>query len=498
MSEESCRAEPSTADQLQSTMATVPKFGSFKPKASSASGQDVETKHGRKPTRDLDNVDRGDASQFERLSKRPYHEENRRRRPLREPHEHSGPRSERVSTKQTDAADKADESRLFLADRRGDPKNVEYGYLHRYSVPQYHRIGYGHCIGVRASAKINRDESTDTAVVLSRKDGQGAQSSSRPLSSKLRPQHPKRLRIIRPAGPIAGLEIQSDFIALRSSAKRKREAESTEQHELDSIDYRSIEGQAKPSYHPGDNDLEYASDSDDNEVSNDLELSMRQENAVLARHTKERPSDLQAWVALIEHQAKIVHPGADASSLTAAEKRTLADVRLSIYEKAFKHMGAGDLAHETLVLGMIREGSLIWERTKLTAKWTEALTAAPSSILLWTKYLDFVQTDHVSFTYESCKIAYVECLRILHNARSVASPTKRHDISTAQLYVFLRLTSFARDAGYDEFAYALWQLILEYSFFKPVPNLEQDSVLDAMEDFWDSDVPRIGEEGAQG
>lgn len=479
-------------------MATVPKFGSFKPKASSATGRDIEARHGRKPTHDLDAVDHGLASQLEGRSKRPSHEESRRRRPSHERREHPGSRPEGEPHKGTDAVDKADESSLFFADRRGDTKNVEYGNLHRYSVPQYHRVGYGHCVGARASAKIDRDESTETAVVFSRKDGQGAQHSSRPLSSKLRPQHEKRLRIIRPAESTLGLGTQSDFIALRSSAKRKRESESAEQQAIDSIDYRSIEGRAKPSHHPGDNDLEYASDSDDNEIRNDIELSMRQENAILVRHTKERPSDLQAWVALIEHQAKIIRSGADESSLTAPEKRILADVRLSIYEKAFKHIGPSDPAHETLVLGMIREGSFVWERTKLMAKWTAALTAAPSSILLWTNYLDFVQTDHVSFSYESCKSAYVECLRILHNARSLASPNHNHDISTAQLYVFLRLTSFVRDAGYDELSYALWQLILEYTFFKPMPSPDQDAVLDAMEDFWDSDVPRIGEEGAQG
>ncbi|KAK4545327.1 hypothetical protein LTR36_003507 [Oleoguttula mirabilis] len=478
-------------------MATVPKFGSFKPKARRTGGEEAETKHSHEPAHDLERrstLTHEPTNRNERRSKEAVREGSGRRHHSDD--HHSKSREERGPRKKVIPANEVGETTLFIADRRGDCKNVEYGSLHRYSVPQYHRSGYGHLVGTPANIKINRDESTEKAAVLSRKTWQGGERSNRPLSGRSQPQHERRLRVIRPNQPTAGLEIQNDFIALRPKLKRKRGSNASEDGAAEAVDYRSVEGKAKPSQ--DDDDLEYASDSDDDKVADDLDLRMRQENAALIRRTKQQPSELEAWLALIEHQAAVIRPGADTSLLTAAEKRTLADVRLSIYDQALKHTRTGEPGHETLILGMIQQGSLIWERSKLATKWAEVLKASPGSIPLWTTYLDFVQTNHLSFKYEQCKTAYTDCLKILHNARLGASPGESDDVSTAQLYVVLRLTAFMRDAGYDELAYALWQLLLENNFFKPNDVSDRKVRLDALEDFWDSEVPRIGEEGAEG
>lgn len=396
------------------------------------------------------------------------------------------------------ADDNSDESRMFIVDTRGDAKNLQYGSLHRYSVPSYHRIGYGRLIGMSCNVRINRDETTETAAVLSRTHEHGRHTSSRPLNRRGQQQYEKRLRFIDGSCAADKQEFRSDYIALRSNRKRKRGSESPEQKVSTEVDYRSIDGKAKPSQRLNDEDLEYASDSDLDPTMDVLGLELRQQNASLTRRTKEQPIEVEAWLDLVEHQAKVIRSNVATTPLTRTERRTLADVRLSIYELALKPISKGKVGHESLLLGMLDEGSLIWDTAKLTSKWTEALKVCPGSITLWMRYLDFVQTNHVTFRYEKCKATYVECLQILHNARAGTTTGERDGVRLAQLYVFVRFTAFVREAGYDELAYALWQLLLEYHFSKPPDIPHNGSEMEHLEQFWDSDVPRIGEQDAQG
>ena len=75
---------------------------------------------------------------------------------------------------------------------------------------------------------------------------------------------------------------------------------------------------------------------------------------------------------------------------------------------------------------------------------------------------------------------------------------RRDESCSAQVYVILRLTNLMRDAGYDELAYTIWQAILEYRLFAPSSMESREAKLESFEQFWESDVPRIGEEDAQG
>jgi hypothetical protein len=71
------------------------------------------------------------------------------------------------------------------------------------------------------------------------------------------------------------------------------------------------------------------------------------------------------------------------------------------------------------------------------------------------------------------------------------------------LYVLQRFARFAREAGYDELGIAFFQALIELNFFRPEtlpPTSEsiREVELDRFEEFWDSECPRFGEEGAKG
>ncbi|KAK5722903.1 hypothetical protein LTR17_014206 [Elasticomyces elasticus] len=475
----------------------VPEFGSFKPKKAAS-------KH-EEPARTATPRDDLSASRDEHGRRTDRHSHSHRNGDKHDRHRREHAKSRTVDhhnrrspvQPQPLALDEFEESDTFIVDRRGDSKNSEYGTLHRYSVPSFHRTGYGRVLGASSHTKIDRAESSDTYVILTTATHDGRNRQSRPLgSTRSRTGDEHHLRIIKPVAANVELENAADYLPLRDfRRKRDGDGQTDSVPGREDVDYRSIQGKAEPDMDPSDDDLEFDTDSGD-ESMDMLAQEIRQANAALVRATKERPTDVDAWMSLVNFQAKIINPSADPAKSTSSEKRGLADVRLSIYDQALRHVTKDKTGYAQLVLGMLEQGGILWETSRLTTKWNEILKGCPDNVLLWTRYLDFMQTGHLGFRYEVCKEAYLRCLTILQGARkSVAASEK---VAHVQVYVLLRFTSFLRDAGYDEFAHALWQAMLEYHFLAPARNLPVQDPLKAFEDYWDSELPRIGETDSQG
>ena len=467
--------------------ASVPKFGSFKPKAP------LKRAIEETPSQDHDQ----DSLHVKQHRSRERSNHRQHRSGAHHHHREKSHATYAETPLPPAIVDDFEESPLFIVDRRGDSKNVEFGSMHRYSIPSHHRIGYGRLLGGANRIKIDRDESTETTVVLRDDDRRQRQRPERMLIERRPVASEKGIRVVLGTSSDGIMEHETDFIALRSLRKRGCEAKSPGVNEIasDAVDYRSIEGQAKTVAQPDDADLEYTSASGNDIANITLEMQIRQENTLLSRRVKEHPQDIDAWLSLIEHQALVLDSGGSASG---REHRALADIRLSIYEQALKATATTTLCRERLLLGMLDVGSAIWETSKLTAKWEEVLKASSGSITLWRKYIDFAQTNNVNFTYERCRQVYEQCLAMLHAAGSHGSASEKERVAEAQVYVFLRYTAFTRDAGYDELAYAVWQAVLEFAFFRPIELESRAAGIMSFEEFWDGDSPRIGEDGALG
>jgi hypothetical protein len=183
----------------------------------------------------------------------------------------------------------------------------------------------------------------------------------------------------------------------------------------------------------------------------------------------------------------------DQRRTTSAEIQSTAEIKIHMYEKALeKTRSLRD--RETLVLGMMMEGSKIWEIVFQSEKWEKISAENIDSILLWKSYLDFKQTTFGAFQYEEIRDIFVKRIKLLLSVPQ-AAPNEM-SLRNQIIYVILRLTAFMRDAGYAEQAVAVWQGILEFNFFAPpVPPGEK---LELFKEFWESEVPRIGEEAAMG
>jgi len=481
----------------------VPKFASFRKPAPSITGSRPEPEPTNKDERreDLsshDNKSHERRHQREHRHERSGDQDSRRRDKKRRHEELIKAKSPEPPTRDFDDND-AD---LYRVDRKGDISNLKYGSLHKYSIPPYQRFGYGSVLGLDPKKRIDRDLSTERQLVLQEPGVHG--KSVRQLLAK--PNLKQRVRLILPNEEDQQLDHDQDFVLLLTSKKRKRGSESPipEQGE---VDYRSIEGKIKPSNEPADADVEYITDSSTADNGTDgTEIMSRLKNGELTRRTQEQPTNLSAWLDLIEHQAVLFEGNRMAGrALSASERRNLADIKLSIYEKALDKIGKNPEARATLWLGLLKEGNAIWEAKKLAGKWQEALHAHPGTLTIWTEYLNFIQTSFAEFRYERCKAEYMKCLQILSNANKSQNEKSKSDsaqIMSVFAYLFLRITVFMRESGYQEHAEALWQAALETAFSIPqglnAADIPETDIVSSFGDFWESETPRIGETGSKG
>ena len=136
---------------------------------------------------------------------------------------------------------------------------------------------------------------------------------------------------------------------------------------------------------------------------------------------------------------------------------------------------------------------------KQSARWRVLLRENPTFLRLWTKYLNFLQTNFVTFKYEAVRDGFLECIDLLRSAVASSDKDLQPDLNSNLIYVLLRCTLFMRESGFREHATAIWQALLEFNFFAPSqsPSATEES-LSLFEDFWESEVPRVGEEEAKG
>lgn len=482
---------------LQISKRAVPRFTSFKPRQATAdreqddhvSGKSRSKSSGKGDHRHAEaRQDRHRRHQHERYAGKEKTEENHAEPALNTQfHRHipsSGPDVGNVGTKDLG---------FFSEDRQGDENNIRYGTMHRYSVPKYYEAGRFRVLGLprqlKTSCELEPGRRLVTSDHLDMKSrlGVGWLRTSLLKESDFMPVVPQ-------VWGDAEVDTCRNYLPLSPHYSRKRRKFDTlhiPANRLPQIDrHNNAQRFAEVS------DLESLSRSSDSEpehasVSTPID-SARERHVHLSRRVDEDPTDVDAWLALIQHQDLMLVEGADEKSQESlnAQRRGLVDIKLSMYEKALLKTKDHPL-QDRLVQGMMTEASKFWDTKKLSKEWSHMLQRHPHSLDLWIHYLTFRQTSFVTFTYDGCREIFKDCLDMMATRKASALT------DNTRIHIFLRMTLFMRDAGFSEHAHALWQAILEYCFFEP--NSEQaNHELSSFEDFWDSEVPRLGEEGAQG
>ena len=500
----------------------IPKFASFKP--------DTPSKfQGRKIT-GSENIDwlpkRNNDAPEEPLSSLKPHRRTPGRHHARGHHERSLKRglTDYVGSPSVgqDSGPGEKVRKSFVIDRVGDPNNLSFGALHKYETVPYVRFGAGNVVGSPVNQRIDRTVSTDSGLVLS-EDTHGLQKKrDKHARWSLEHKESRDLKIKPRKKADPALDPGADYVFLEAtqSVKRRRghdglPVDCISSSDEDCTHYRSVEGNAKPEKEPVDQDLKYNSDSSSlQDIAGSRTLTSQElaqaQRVQLVRRTDAEPTNAEAWINLIIHQDNMLGLGQDSkvTNLTKAERRSNAEIKLSMFEKALEKVVDTE-GREVLLLGMMQEATQIWTIDKISSCWKSILRQNRQSLQLWTKYLDFMQTDSTHFRLEEVQSVYLDCLNV--TSRTISgdemSVDERNRTFDIQIYVLLRLTLCMRESGFGEYATAAWQALLEFVFFKPVlvqtsedkkVSYTHEATVSIFEEFWDSEVPRIGEERAEG
>ncbi|KAL2256927.1 hypothetical protein VTK26DRAFT_916 [Humicola hyalothermophila] len=352
-----------------------------------------------------------------------------------------------------------------------------------------------------------------------------------------------------------------DFIPLLPSRKRKRGCDDNDDdfpvHETP--DYRSIYGKAgaRDSDIDSDSDSDNDNDSDSSSPSSPTptpsshplpttgdRIAAAASAHTLARaltaHLQSHPSDAAAWLRLIRLQPRLFPFQDPHAPGTPAEKAALAEITLALYQRALAQSqsreekdgghrgvesGGGrerEKDRERLLVGMMREGMKVWGRGRgrspgrdgdeigregavvLERKWDEVM-AENRGFAVWKARLDWEMGRVRELTVERVRGLMEARLRELRGrlaeAEGRSGEGERESVCNEVVYAVLRLTRFLQDCGYAELAVAVWQAMLEMAFCQPgedVVGENSDAWLEAFAEFWESEMPRIGEDGARG
>ena len=408
----------------------------------------------------------------------------------------------------------ANTSHLFAIDRDGDAQIPVFGTLHKYAVPPYYRFGHQRVVGLSDYHAINEGISDQGTVILTHTRQQRPSRDSRKAIWKS-VQNNAPVVTIRPQRSTTPTSryIVPDYIPLGSVKVRRTDHDSgprsTESSDEDCEHYEDEGTTAKR------NDLDRKGrDSIDVAIPDDMDVEFpaahtetQRRRGELSRKIDKDPANAMAWLDLIAYQGKSSHHNglSESNDLIQAQSRSNAEVKLSMYQKALKSV-VDQQGREALILGEMEEGSQVWSFATSSSRWQGLLQSSPHSGRLWSRYLDFRQTSFASCRSEDVRSIYYECFNHLRYSDKIVNCTSKTfaEPFAYQIYIFLRATIFLRDSGFAEQAIAAWQAFLEHTFFRPgyLQGLDRKGPDDhtqkgssSFEEYWDSEVPRIGEEG---
>ncbi|KZT75158.1 hypothetical protein DAEQUDRAFT_720374 [Daedalea quercina L-15889] len=370
-----------------------------------------------------------------------------------------------IRAEKPDTSETYKEQLPYYTDRKGDPLNVEYGGLHAGSVPRYHLVSGGKTIlgsghGWRV---IHRGrKGVEVAVGRKRKMPGLTDSSTRHLLHAA----PIRRLLASSEDKYKYDEVEG-FLRIISGRERK-----------DDLSYRSItvsrhDTDLDDTESSGDDRGESSGDDSDTTPFTSLQATLKS----LEERLSADPTSVSTWLSLLSHTLSTVL----ITSKNAPKARS--EITLSILQRALS-ADPGNASSKALRLRYLKAGEETWHESKLRAEWEDALKVG--GIEIWMEWLDW-----------RIRGAEKGVEGIVEDAKRVLVAVKGDEVG--MLRVLWRVAVGFRDAGYIERANALFQAQAELTY-RSHPDIAQqpfESRLDSLEEFWESEVPRIGEASAR-
>jgi hypothetical protein len=463
----------------------VPKFGSFKPKApekadGGSSRQKPDEKEERESKRRSQHKSRDHKDRGVRKDEHGYVPSSNSARI--HGREHSSRHEAAPSTSFESPLRVASSSNIFLEDSKGDESILTMG-LNRRAVPDFHRLGKGRIMGSSSSVRIERDPKyLESPRVGDKRKAGTAQERRLEMRHLTNDANVKYLRSQIDEQP----EAMEEFVQLTMDTDNE-----------ESEDEKQSENEA------------------DREPKQDLEARLVKRGAELWKLVLNEPEKLSNWLNFIEHKEKTMLMGR--TELTPDEELQLREIQLPLYQKAFEKV-QGEDEKTTLQIHIVREKTWTGTAESKLKTWETCIsTTEGSKARVRLAFIDRVQNDSTLFKFEKVKEEYFQLFRELKSDLEQSSSEKLvRRVLEMQAYAVLRFSVMLREAGYHELALAMWQAILDFCIpenssrhqnqanrnsleftrnFTETAKHEQSTKLDLFGQFWESEQPRLGEDG---
>ncbi|KAF9015505.1 NRDE-2, necessary for RNA interference-domain-containing protein [Cyathus striatus] len=467
---------------------SAPSFSSFPPSFSSfpeldagngrtsqSSNEERIQEQSRKSSRSEHNHRKGKEKKRDKES---AGEKERRKDKDRHRSRHDESRRYDASPKRPVDIDSEDSHRFFYSDRKGDPLNIIYGGLHAGDVPKYRLV----------EGMVTSNESKGGRRILGlpniwtayKRTGKGIEiglrsrwkvsgltdSGSRSLLNA-----PPTRRILHSDASTRYEEVDG-FIRLPSRRGRPNPEDS----------YRSIT-------RGNDNsDSEQSSGDEKDDVSSDEEsgelvlTSLQETLKSLENDLSLEPSAVEKWLHLLTHSLSTI----PVTSKNATKARS--EISVSILSRALSAHPLNSSSKQ-LRLKYLKAGEEIWHESKLRAEWEDALKVG--GVEIWMEWLEWrirVGSEGVEGV-------------VRDGTRAMEAFENDEEGETAKLRSFWRIAVAFQNAGRKGYnALSLLGFTMLQVSGKSDGNVSSAgrAVLDELEEFWEAEVPRLGEEGARG
>ncbi|KAJ9104523.1 hypothetical protein QFC21_002019 [Naganishia friedmannii] len=428
---------------------------------------------------------------------------------------------------------------FFYVDRSGDQGNLRYGGIEASKIARYIPRGFGRVVGLPEQYKVMRTgkgkQGDPKGIVIANRAAHTGDHEPTLIESI--PQQTFKIAAGNRKHEAGVITEQRDFVPLNKST-RKAATRQVEQ------DYRSISGFADKKGDKGrEADEEGTLSTDDTDDSEDLdeqetpEQIRRRRVLDFERHLEDHPQDVDQWIAFSSMQVEDCSPGRAKGALGLMEEATNVgnqtrvkgrrgayEVALATLERAIKVYPRN--AHSPkLQSAFFALAQQVWPPNQVTGKWQDVLRMFSSSaekvdekelMDLWLGYISWREGrglgSHAAGGKSSGGIddvveIYGQCIAIMRS--SVYSSSEKRTVAEENMvYLLLRCVLLLRHAGFHERGTAICQAMLELTFHKPadlrpdathpVNTQSEERLKESLEAFWESEVPRIGENGSRG